>query len=139
MKEETVHVFFQVGLVALGGALGSLLRWGVAVAFAQFFGTTFPWGTFFINLSGSLFLGWFSTLLTDRLLEDGGGWIRADDLRLMIAVGFTGAYTTFSTFEYETNQLIQDGDGWKALAYVIGSVTLGLIAVRLGTMLARMT
>ena len=133
-----MHVFVQVGLVAFGGALGSLLRWGVAVAFARSFGTAFPWGTFFINISGSLFLGWFATMLTDRLLVNGDGWIRADDLRLMIAVGFTGAYTTFSTFEYESHQLIQDGDGWKSLAYLIGSVALGLIAVRLGTMLARM-
>lgn len=133
-----MQVLVQIGLVAIGGALGSLLRWGVAVAFARFFGTAFPWGTFFINISGSLFLAWFSTMLTDRLLVNGEGWIRADNLRLMIAVGFTGAYTTFSTFEYESNQLIQDGDGWKGLAYLIGSVALGLIAVRLGTSLARL-
>lgn len=134
-----MHAVVQAGLVAFGGALGSLLRWGVAVAFARWFGTAFPWGTFFINITGSLFLGWFSTMLADRLLANGAGWIRPDDLRLMIAVGFTGAYTTFSTFEYESNQLLQDGAGWKAFAYLIGSVVLGLIAVRLGAMLARMT
>ena len=86
-----MHVFVQAGLVAFGGALGSLVRWGVAIAFARWFGTAFPWGTFFINLSGSFFLGWFTTVLAERFLVNGDGWIRADDLRLMVAVGFTGA------------------------------------------------
>ena len=133
-----MHVLVQIGLVSIGGALGSLLRWGVAVAFARIFGTTFPWGTFFINISGSLFLGWFLTMLGDRILANGEGWIRADDLRLMIAVGFTGAYTTFSTFEFESNKLFEDGDSLKGMIYIIGSVVLGLIAVRLGAILARM-
>jgi CrcB protein len=127
----------QIGLVATGGALGSLTRWGVAVGFARLFGTSFPWGTFFINLTGSCFLGWLSTLLADRLLLNGDGWLRADDLHLMIAVGFTGAYTTFSTFEYESNKLFADGDSLKGMTYLVGSVALGLIAVRLGVMLAR--
>jgi CrcB protein len=135
-EEETVHVLIQIGLVAFGGALGSLARWGVGVAFGRFLGAGFPWGTFFINFSGSLFLGWFSTMLPDRLVS--GSWLNADDLKLMVAVGFTGAYTTFSTFEYESNQLIQDGDGWKGLIYILASVALGLIAVRLGMKIARM-
>ncbi|HWY85341.1 MAG TPA: CrcB family protein, partial [Gemmataceae bacterium] len=92
---------------------------------------------FFINISGSLFLGWFSTILTDRLLSNGFGWLRADDLRLLVAVGFTGAYTTFSTFEYESAVLLRDGDGLLGLTYVFGSLFLGLVAVRVGMMLAR--
>ncbi|MBI2807561.1 MAG: fluoride efflux transporter CrcB [Planctomycetes bacterium] len=133
-----MHVMVQIGLVGLGGALGSLLRWGVAVTCARWFGTGFPWGTFLINLSGSLFLGWFSTMLADRLLGNGGTWIRADDLRLMVAVGFTGAYTTFSTYEYESHQLFKDGDSLKGMSYLFGSMFLGLLAVRLGVMLARL-
>jgi fluoride exporter len=136
-RGKTVHVLVQAGLVGLGGALGSLARWGVAVLFARLFGTAFPFGTFFINVSGSLFLGWFSTLLAERLVGDGNTWIHPDDLRLLIAVGFTGAYTTFSTFEYESVQLVQDGDGLKGLTYIFGSVFLGLVAVRLGILLAR--
>jgi CrcB protein len=100
-------------------------------------GTTFPWGTFFINLSGSLFLGWFSTILSDRLVLSDASWLRPDDLRLMVAVGFTGAYTTFSTFEYESHGLLRDGDGLAGMTYMFASVLLGLLAVRFGIVLAR--
>jgi CrcB protein len=126
----------QIGLVALGSALGGLARWGVATGAACWFGTAFPWGTFFINISGSLFLGWFSAALAGRLILSDNSWLRPDDLRLMIAVGFTGAYTTFSTFEYEAHGLLRDGDGLAGTIYIFGSVLLGLLAVRLGTNLA---
>jgi CrcB protein len=128
-------VLIQIGLVAFGSALGGLARWGVTVGSARLFGTAFPWGTFIINLSGCLFLGWFMTILSKRLPT--GGWVRPDDLRLMVAVGFTGAYTTFSTFEYESHGLLRDGDGLMGMTYLFGSVFLGLLAVRLGIMLAR--
>jgi CrcB protein len=124
-------------LVAFGSAIGGLLRWLVTVYSARLFGTAFPWGTFFINLSGSLFLGWFATVLSDRLVLSESSWLRPDDLRLMIAVGFTGAYTTFSTFEYETHGLLRDGDGLAGMTYLFSSVFLGLLAVRLGVLLAR--
>jgi CrcB protein len=132
-----VRILFQIILVALGSALGGLARWGVAAYAARWLGTAFPWGTFFINISGSLFLGWFSTILSDRLLLGETSWLRADDLRLMIAVGFTGAYTTFSTFEYESHSLFRDGDSLVGMSYLFGSVFLGLVAVRLGILLAR--
>jgi CrcB protein len=133
----SVRLLVQVGLVALGSAAGGLLRWGVGAAAARWLGTTFPYGTFFINLSGSLFLGWFSTVLSEKLLGS-TAWLRPDDLRLMVAVGFTGAYTTFSTFEYESHGLLRDGDGLLGLTYLFGSVFLGLVAVRLGILLARL-
>jgi fluoride exporter len=132
-----VRLLSQICLVAFGSALGGLARWGVGVGAAQLLRTSFPWGTFFINISGSLFLGWLSTLLSERLVESQTAWLRPDDLRLMIAVGFTGAYTTFSTFEYESHELLRDGDGLKGMAYTLGSVFLGLLAVRLGIALAR--
>jgi CrcB protein len=132
-----VRLLFQVCLVALGSALGGLARWGVGVAAARLFASSFPWGTFFINMSGSLFLGWFSTVLSDRLVGNQSAWLRPDDLRLMIAVGFTGAYTTFSTFEYESHGLLRDGDGLTGMTYMFGSVFLGLLAVRLGIVLGR--
>ncbi len=101
-----------------------------------FLGNGFPWGTLFINLSGSLFLGWFATVLTERL-PNLGGRIHPDDLRLTVAVGFTGAYTTFSTYELESQKLLADGKGLLAMTYLFGSVILGLLAVGLGVFLAR--
>ncbi|MCI0684943.1 MAG: CrcB family protein [Gemmataceae bacterium] len=132
-----MHTLSQVALVAFGSALGGLLRWFVAVACGRLFGTAFPWGTFLINMSGSLFLGWFLTILADRLATNGPAWLRADDLRLLVAVGFTGSYTTFATLEFETHSLLRDGDSLKGLTYVAASVLLGLVAVRLGVLLAR--
>jgi CrcB protein len=131
-----VKVLSQMILVAVGSAVGGLARWGVSVGAARWLGTAFPWGTLIINLTGSLFLGWFMTLLADRVPT--GGWLRPDDLRLMVAVGFTGAYTTFSTFEYEAHGLLRDGDGLAGISYITGSVFLGLLAVRLGIRLARL-
>jgi fluoride exporter len=131
-----VRTFVQVGLVAFGSAVGGLLRWGVGLVAARLFGTGFPWGTFVINVTGSLFLGWFATMLGDRLLQ-GIGWIDADGLRLMLAVGFVGAYTTFSTFEYESDKLLREGEGLLGWTYIFLSVFIGLAAVRLGVFLAR--
>ena len=133
-----MRLLFQIGLVALGSAIGGLARWGVATVAARWLGTAFPWGTFFINISGSLFLGWFTTVLAERLPPGAHAWrVRPDDLRLMIAVGFTGAYTTFSTFEYESHGLLKDGDGLAGMTYVFLSVFLGLLAIRCGIFLAR--
>ena len=132
-----MRIAFQALLVAFGSSLGGLARWAVTAWFGRWFGTAFPWGTLFINLSGSLFLGWFLTALSERLVLSDTSWLRADDLRLMVAVGFTGAYTTFSTFEYEAHGLLGDGDGLAGAAYVAVSVFLGLLAVRCGVLLAR--
>ena len=136
-----MRVVVQIVLVALGSALGGLARWGVGLGVPRLLEsvgltTTFPWATFLINVSGSLFLGWLSTLLADRVLPD-NGWLRPDDLRLMLAVGFTGAYTTFSTFEYESEKMLREGDGLLGTTYLFASVFLGLVAVRCGMMLAR--
>ncbi|MEW6298932.1 MAG: CrcB family protein [Thermodesulfobacteriota bacterium] len=126
----------QIGLVALGSACGGVARWGVAAAVGRCCGTTFPFGTFLVNITGSFFLGWFLTVLAERLGD--GTWLRPDDLRLMVAVGFTGSFTTFSTFEYESHGLLRDGDGLAAMTYIFLSVLLGLLAVRLGILTARL-
>src|SRR5256885_4004641 len=87
--EEAVRLLTQIGLVSLGSALGGLARWGVSLGMGRLFDTAFPWGTFVINMTGSLFLGWFSAVLADRFVAREGGWLQADDLRLLVAVGFT--------------------------------------------------
>ena len=133
---KSMRLFGQIGLVALGSALGGLARWGIGAAVGRWLGTSFPYGTFIINITGCVFLGWFSTVLGERLVEL-NGWLGPDDLKLMIAVGFTGAYTTFSTFEYESHGLLRDGDVGSAMTYILASVLLGLLGVRCGIMLAR--
>ncbi|HVX11984.1 MAG TPA: fluoride efflux transporter CrcB [Pirellulales bacterium] len=132
-----MRLLFQIGLVAFGSACGGLLRWGIGTGAARLLGTALPYGTFVINISGSLFLGWFLTLLADRMVLSEHPWLRPDDLRLMIAVGFTGAYTTFSTFEWEAHGLFRDGESFAATLYLLLSVVLGLLAVRWGVSLAR--
>ena len=129
-------MLFQILLVASGSALGGLARWGVGMLIGRCFGTKLPWGTFVINTTGCLFLGWFATVLSERMTAGKGTWLSADDLRLMIAVGFTGAYTTFSTFEFEAHGLFRDSESFQGLTYLFGSVFLGLLALRLGIMLA---
>jgi CrcB protein len=132
-----MHVAAQIILVALGSALGGVTRWAVGLGFQRWLGTAFPWGTFFINVTGSFFLGWLATVLTQRYARGAETWISADHLRLLLGVGFTGAYTTFSTFEHEANHLLHGGETFGSLVYLIGSVVLGLLAVRLGIMLGR--
>jgi CrcB protein len=117
--------------LAVGGAgfVGSTLRLFVATVCGRLFGVGFPIGTLVINLSGSFFLGWFMTTIANR-------YPVSDTTRLAIAVGFVGAYTTFSTFMYESNSLLREAAMLKAAANILGSLVLGLLAVRGGIWLA---
>ncbi len=129
--------FWQALLVAVGSAIGGVLRWLVGVAFAKMLGLSFPYGTFFINVTGSLFLGWFGTLLLEHFGEDPIAGLARDDWRLLVAVGFTGGYTTFSSFEYEAFALMREDKINLAFLYLFASVALGLLAVRAGVYLAK--
>ncbi len=131
-----MHLLVQIGLVSIGSALGGLARWAITVASARWIGTGFPWGTFLINISGSLFLGWFMTIL-ERWEVGPAAWLQKDNFKLLVAVGFTGAYTTFSTFEFESAGMLRDGSGLLGTLYIAGSVFLGLLAVHLGIELAK--
>ena len=106
---------------------GRFARYGVTRVFAW---TTYPLGTLVINISGSLFLGWFMTVISDRV-EFSDTW------RLAIGVGFVGAYTTFSTFMFESDKLLQDGAWLRASSYLAASFFLGLLAVRCGVILGK--
>ena len=97
----------------------------------RIFGTAFPVGTFLINITGSLFLGWFLETIRDRMIV-------SDTVRLAIAVGFVGAYTTFSTFLLRIGCAFGARLGIKAIVNIVGSVVVGLVAVRLGVALARL-
>ena len=115
------------GLVALGGALGAVARYGVNAWVQARVSAGFPWGTFVINASGSFLLGLVLTLLTSHVL-------RSACWRPFFTIGFVGAYTTFSTFEYESFQL---GASWRAIGNVLGSVVVGYGCVWFGVRLAQ--
>jgi CrcB protein len=111
--------------VGLGGFVGANARYLMSGWVASRFGAAFPYGTYVINLTGSFILGFFLAFAEDR------AWI-APSLRLLFAVGFVGAYTTFSTFEYELIRLLQERELLLGGLYLIGSVLTGGIAVVLG-------
>jgi len=117
-------------VVAAGGAAGAVARYGVTLFVATFWKRDFPLATLLINVSGSFILGFFATMAAERAAID-PMW------RLLIATGFVGAYTTFSTFEYETERLAASGALAWGIVNILTSVIAGFIAVRLGVILAR--
>ena len=118
-------------LVGVGGFLGANARYLSARWIDAAAGGRFPLGTLLINVSGSLLLGLLGGVLALRIVPN------ADGLRLALGVGFLGAFTTFSTFEFETHALLEDGIWWSAAANIVLSVAVGLIALRAGLMLAK--
>lgn len=120
----------QYLMVGIGGFLGAIARYLVDGWISRRMGALFPYGTFVINISGSFILGLFTTTITERFIVH-PHW------RLLVAIGFVGAYTTFSTFEYETHKLLEEGSFGLALLNILLSVAIGLVAVRLGILLAR--
>ena len=116
-------------LVGGGGFLGAIARYALASLVGGRFGTRWPWATLVVNLTGCLAIGLFFALEEERALH--GHW------RHLIAIGFIGAYTTFSTYEYETLRLAEEGAYWPALAYLVASTVLGLVAVGIGIWVGR--
>jgi fluoride exporter len=130
-----VQLFAKIVLVAIGSAIGGVARWAIGLGVGRLLGTTFPYGTLFINVTGSLILGWLYTKLDNWVIP--GKWPTAADLRLLIGVGLCGGYTTFSTFEWEGYSLLRDNMTIAGTIYLIASVVLGLIALRIGVALGR--
>ena len=118
-------------LVALGGALGAVARFLVGALVARRLGNEWPWGTLLINLSGCFLIALFLTAASERFTELSAGWL------YFFPVGFVGAYTTFSTYEFETLRLLQLGQATGALLYVLASNLLGFAAVVLGAWVGR--
>jgi len=106
--------------VGLGGFVGANARYLLGGWIAARVGTAVPYGTFVINISGSFILGLIMGVLEGHLLSP--------VVRLAMAIGFVGAYTTFSTFTYETIRLIETGSTLFAVANVFGSLAFGLVA-----------
>lgn len=120
----------NVLVIGIGGFVGAVARYGIAVWIGQRWGRSFPLGTFVINVSGSFLIGLLMTLMAERFTEN-------PQWRLLLVVGFLGAYTTFSTFEYETGALLKDGEWLFAGLNVILSVIVGFVALKLGEVMAK--
>lgn len=123
-------VLTKICWIGLGGFLGANARYWLGGWIAQRYGTLFPWGTFVVNISGSFILGLFVAVISERVIVP-------PYLRLLVAIGFVGAYTTFSTFEYETLALAERGSLFIALMNIVASVIAGFIAVWIGMKLGR--
>jgi fluoride exporter len=116
--------------VALGGALGSLARFWIGSAIGGRMGTRFPYGTFLINITACIIIGFALTLLGGRT-ELNPAW------RFLIPIGFVGAYSTFSTFEWEIFSSLQAGAFVTGASYTVLSLVLGLAGVWGGVMIAK--
>ncbi len=119
--------------VAFGGALGSVLRFGVSEWMAFRFGQTFPWGTLTVNAVGSLLIG----MLAAMAVPDGVRLLSQTPARAFLIVGFCGGFTTFSTFSLQTLNLMQGGRWLEAGANVGASVLICLGAVAVGFILGQ--
>ena len=107
-------------MVGVGGCLGSILRFWLGSYIGSKMGTRFPYGTFVVNITGSFLIGLVFALFKTQ-------W--GPNLRYLVAIGFIGGYTTFSSFEYETLRTVQDGQIGLGLLYVAASVVVGFVAV----------
>jgi CrcB protein len=119
-----------VWAIAIGAAIGGLARYYLASSIQQRFGAGFPWGTLFVNVTGSLLLG---CVVAYALANPA----MSVEMRALLTTGFCGGYTTFSTFSYETAALLEDGRYERAAAYAFASLLVSLMATFGGFMLAR--
>jgi CrcB protein len=116
--------------VAIGGSLGSLARYWVGTTIAGRLGTKFPYGTLVINITACVIIG-FSLAFLGKRTELNPAW------RYLVPIGFVGAYSTFSTFEWEIFSNLQTGAFLIATLYVVSSFSVGLLGVWCGVMIAR--
>lgn len=120
----------QALAIALGGAVGAVMRYWVSTAVYAWLGRGFPWGTLVVNVAGSLAMGFLYILLLERLTA-------GPELRALLLIGFLGAFTTFSTFSIETFNLIEQAEIGKALLNMAVSIIACVLAAWAGVILGR--
>lgn len=116
--------------VVIGGGLGSLARYWTSSAMARFFGAAFPWGTLAVNVAGCALMGFLATWAVER-----AAW--PPEARLFATTGLLGGFTTFSAFSHETLRLAEGGEFLRAAVNITATLMLSLLAVWIGTMIAR--
>jgi len=121
----------EIVAVFAGGAIGAVLRAWLGRVLETDHGA-WPWATFVVNIAAAFVLGWFSTVLLERLPV-------SRFRRPFVGTGVCGGLSTFSTMQVETVRLVQDGHPVVALAYVLASLAAGILAMHLATALARRT
>jgi CrcB protein len=119
----------KIFLIAVFGAIGTLARYSLQGVVQMRMASVFPYGTLLINLSGCFLLGLIGQLTLNRILVSA-------DVRMAIAIGFFGGYTTFSSFGWETAKMLEDGEWLRATTYVAASVVAGLLLSVAGIRLA---
>ena len=122
----------SIAAIAVGGGCGSVARFLVAKEMERWLGNYMPYGTLVVNVLGSLALGWLATVFLYRPEFNIA-------LRLGVAVGFLGAFTTFSAFSFESVQLLLNGAVWRAALNVAANTIICLVMCYLGTQLARLS
>ena len=121
----------QLGLLAVAGAIGTLCRYGMSGFLQRVCGAGFPWGTMAVNLLGCLLFGFIWTLAEERLIISG-------QTRFIVLTGFMGAFTTFSTFAFESDALLRDSEWLLAAGNILGQNVLGMLCVFLGFFIGRL-
>ena len=116
----------HLGLVLIGGGIGSICRYVATTLIGSIGGTVFPFGTLFVNLLGSFLMGFLMFFFHDE------HFTLPETLRLFLAVGFLGGFTTFSSFSMESLLLLRGDSFFYAFANLAGNMLLGLLAVWLG-------
>ena len=116
--------------ISLGAIAGALCRYYIGQWFAKIFGVNFPYGTFFVNITGCIVMGFFVTLATQQVLKF------SPEFALWLGVGFLGSYTTFSSYELDSIKLLNERYFTTFTFYWLGSSILGLLAIKLGIKLA---
>ncbi len=117
--------------VALGGAIGSVLRYGVNLAASRLLGHDFPWATLTVNVVGSFLMGLFTALMAEKFADQ-------PDLRLFLTTGVLGGFTTFSAFSLDVFGLVHRGESSMAVIYALASVVLSITAVFSGFVISRL-
>ncbi len=118
-------MFQKLMLIGLAGAAGSLSRYGLSGLVQKYMGSGFPFGTFTVNIVGSFLFGFIMAYSENKLTISG-------EMRIIILVGFMGAFTTFSTFAYESSKLIMDSQYMLAGANILGQNICGILVMLLG-------